>query len=1025
MLDRLIRWSIDNRFIVVALTLMFVVYGLSMGRAMDVDVLPDFAPPKVEIQTEAPGLAAEEVETLVSLPLESAINQMIAVASVKSISMAGISKLEIVFQEGTNIYRDRQLVLEKLQVVRSLLPAAVGSPMMEPVSSELGDIVKVGLISDRLSLMQLRAVCDFDIRNRLLSVPGVARVVIFGGDQRQFQVLVDADKMRAFAVTLDQLVSAVRACNAVAPAGFVVTADRQFPVHGFMRTNGLADIQESVVTQRAGVPIKIRHVAEVVEGPAFPVGDAIINGRRGVEIIVTKQPGVGTLDVTRRVEKTLHDLVAEHKDISFIPIFQQSDFIRRSIGNMTSAIFIGGGIVVAVLLLFLLNWRTSAVSLAAIPLSLLCALAVIKGFGGSINTMTLGGLAIAVGEVVDDAVVDVENAYRRLRENAVAAVPRPSLSVIFDACREVRSSVVYATFVVALVFVPVFCLRGVEGTLFGQLGLAYVAATVSSLCVALIVTPALSAYLLGSQKSIPRREPALVSKLKRVYAKLLRFVFSRPLSVISLAFILLVGSLGLLPLMGHSFMPEFAEKDLMIPTSAMAGQSLQATSRMGLAVERALGKVNSIAAVGQRVGRAELDDDAAAANFSEFDVRLKDDADVDKTVDEIRALLNQIPGITYDVASFLNDHINDVLSGGTQADLVVKIFGPDVVQLRSLANRMASILRTVPGMVDVTPEQQILIPQVDIRIDRLKAARYGITGSDISAVINNLLDGPVVSQVLDNQRLYGLRIWGRADSRDSLEHISEIPISTADGARLPLSEVATVKMAEGANAIVRENVSRRVTVLANISNKNMLGVVNAARRKLDAQLPLPAGYYAVFSGQYAAQRESSERLAVASLVAFLGIMALLVYGLKGVKPALLVAANLPLAAIGGLVAVFFTGNVLSLGSLIGFISLFGISTRNSLLLVSHINALAHQGMEFKKAVFVGSLDRLAPVLMTALTAALGMLPLAVLGGSGRELEQPLAIVIVGGLVSSTALTLIVIPALYCALGRTVIPEASS
>lgn len=1017
MLNRLIHFSIDNRFLVLCLATIFVAAGVYLGAQMDVDVLPDFAPPKVEIQTECPGLVAQEVESLVSMPIEAAVNGTPGLASVRSISMAGISKLSVVFQDGTNIYTDRQLIQEKLQLVRGLLPVSCGAPTMEPVTSELGDILKVGIISDKLSPLELRSLCDFDVRNRLLSVPGVARVLIFGGDQKQFQVLIDPDQLRSKGVSLDQLAAAVRACNAVSPDGFLVTADMQIPIRGLLRVDDVQEIKNSVVTQRNGVPILVRHVASVLEGGAFPVGDAVVNGQRGVEFIVTKQPGVGTLDVERRAQATLNRIAAEHKNVTFIPIFQQSDFIEQAISNMTSSILLGGAIVVVVLLIFLSNWRASVISLTAIPLSLLCAVAVIKGLGGTINTMTLGGLAIAVGEVVDDAVVDVENAYRRLRENSASDNPLPALAVIFQSCTEVRSSVVYATFVVALVFLPVFTLTGVEGKLFGQLGLAYVAATISSLCIALTITPALCSYLLGKSGAVQLHEPPLLHLLKSGYGRLLHFVSESPVKIMAATAVVLILSVSLIPFMGHAFLPDFEDKDLMIPTSAMAGQNLKASTRIGMAVEKELSKLDEVAAVGQRVGRAELDDDAAAPNFSEFDVRLKAGADLDQASSKIRKILGSIPGITFELASFLTDHINDVLSGGTQSDLVIKIFGPDITVLRQLANDMSTILEHVPGTADVTPEQQILTDEVDISIDRQKAARYGITADDVARVAENVLDGPVVSQVLDNQRLYGLRLWGQPDTHTSLAEIAAVPIDTADGAKIPLSEVASVTIGQGPNALVRENVNRRVTVLANITAKDMVGVVQAAQAMIGQKLALPAGYYITYAGQYAAQKASMEKLAVVSLIAFLGIMVLLCQGLAGLRSALLVASNLPLAAIGGLFAVTLMGNVLSLGSLIGFISLFGISTRNSLLLVSHINQLRSEGQELKAAVRHGCMDRLAPVLMTALTAALGMLPLALSGGSGRELEQPLAVVVVGGLVSSTALTLMVIPALYALLGR--------
>ena len=1023
MFNRLIHWSIHNRFIVAALALALAVSSFWLWHGMDVDVLPEFAPPQVVIQTEAPGLVAEEVESLVSIPIETALNGTPGVNSVKSLSMNGISKITVLFKDGSNVYADRQLIQEKIQLVKTSLPQGASTPVMEPVMSELGDIIKVGMTSQDLSLMDLRTLADWEVRNRLLAVSGVARVVVFGGDQRQFQVLIDSDKMRSANVTLAQVSRAVRQSNAVSPGGSLLSSDQQIPIHGMMRASSLQDIADAVIVTRNGVPVQLKHVAKVELGPAFPTGDAVINGKRGIEIVITKQPWVGTLDVTARVQKALSDIQSRNPKVTFVNIFRQADFIEQSIANMVSAICIGGVIVVSVLLVFLFNWRTSAISLTAIPASLICAIFIIKGLGGSINTMTLGGLAIAVGEVVDDAVVDVENAYRRVRQNWAMANRRSVLDVIYDACVEVRSSVVYATFIVALVFVPVFMLSGVEGRLFGQLGISYVAATISSLLVALTITPALTAYLLAKRTAVSLEEPVMMSLVKRFYSSVLALVLGRPRAIVVMAVVVFLLSASLLPFMGHAFLPEFQEKDLMVPTSAMAGQSLEASTRSGLAFENALTQQHGVSAVGQRVGRAELDEDAAASSFSEFDIKLSPEKSLDEAREEIRQLLAQVPGITFEVASFLNDHINDVLSGGTQADVVIKIFGADETILRETAARVAKIVKEVKGTADVTPEQQLLIPQVNITINRQQAARYGLNASDVLNTISTVLGGQIVSQVLESQKLFGLRIWGQASTRSSLDDIKALPLDTATGAKIPLSEVADVRLAEGPNAIVRENVNRRITVLANITGKNMVGIVDEVRKRIDKSVALPTGYYIVYSGQYAAQKDSAQRLSVASLLALLAAFVLLSQGLASWRAALLVASNLPLAAVGGIFAVTLTGNVLTIGSLIGFISLFGISTRNSLLLVSHISQLVKQGVSLRRAVYQGCLDRVAPVLMTALTAALGMLPLAILGGSGRELEQPLAIVIIGGLISSTFLTLIVIPALYTLFGKNMMPRA--
>ena len=1014
MLNQLIDWSLNNRFLVVVLGIILVVCGCVTAAHSNVDVLPEFAPPQIVIQTEAPGLVAEEVEALVSLPLESALNGTPAVALVKSISQPGISSITVIFTYGTDIYLARQFVNEKIQMVLPRLPRGVGPPMMLPVMSVVGDILKIGLTADKTSPLQLRTLADWDIRNRLLSVPGVARVLVFGGDQKQYQVLVHPGKLKSLGVSLSQVREAVEQANISAPGGYLVTPEQQFPIRGIGRTADIGELANSVITTRDGTPVLLKHVADVEVGPAFKVGDAVINGRPGVEIVVSKQPWVNTLDVSRRVEEAIDELKKGlPDDVQVSYIFRQATFIESSINNVLAAIGTGGAMVVLILLLFLLNWRTSFISLTAIPLSLLSAILVIRATGGSINTMTLGGLAIAVGEVVDDAIVDVENVYRRLRENKLSGDAQPTLFTIYQACTEVRSSVVYATFVVALVFLPVFTLTGLEGRIFTPLGFSYIVATMSSLIVALTVTPALSMYLLGRLEKIPDLEPWTVALIKKGYAALLQAIMAHPALVLFSAIVMFVSTLSLLPGMGQTFLPEFREPNLIIAATGLPGQSLESTTRMGVALEAKLMQHPDVVAVGQRVGRAELDDDAGSPNFSEFDVHLRETKrPLAEILNDLRGHLRELPGTTFDVGSFISHRVEDVLSGGTRAEIAIKIFGPDLATLRRLGAQVTGILSSVRGTVDVRTEAQVLVPQVNVKIDRARAARFGLTSADLSQELETLFNGKVVSQVLEQQRLFGLKVWLDEEYRHNLDLIKDTLIDTPSGARIPLSEVASIQVVEGPNAVIRENVTRRIVVQANTAGRDVVGVVNEAKAKIEKVVTLPAGYYLVYSGEYAAQQEASRNLLWMSLLAFAGIMILLNRCLRSWKLTFLVAANLPLATIGGILAVALTGNVISIGSLIGFISLFGISTRNSILMVTHVSDLQQAGRPFDESVYRGALDRVSPVLMTALTAALGMLPLAVLGGTGRELEQPLAVVIVGGLASSTALTLVVIPALF-------------
>jgi CzcA family heavy metal efflux pump len=682
-----------------------------------------------------------------------------------------------------------------------------------------------------------------------------------------------------------------------------------------------------------------------------------------------------------------------------------------------SAIGIGAILVVLVLLLFLVSWRTAVISLTAIPLSLLSAVLLIKMFGGSVNTMTLGGLAIAVGEVVDDAIVDVENVYRRLRENKLRGYPKSTIRVIIDACKEVRSAVVYATFIVALVFLPVFCLQGTEGKIFAPLGYSYVIATLSSLLVALTVTPAMCYLLLRDKRTIAMEEAPLMRHLKRGYSSLLERSLRYPRIVLAVGITMFMGALTLLPLMGQEFLPRFQEENLIVAIIGMPGQALSATTRMGTAVEKELMKHVNILSVGQRAGRAELDDDAGAPNFSELDLQLKpSNHPLQAIIEDVRSHLDEVPGISYDVGSFIEHRMEDVLSGGTRAQIAIKVFGSDQPTLRHLASTVAHELKSVKGAVDVRIEPQVMVPEISVKINRVAAARYGVTAEALSRNLQTAFNGVVVSQVLDDNKLFDLKVWLDEKSRGNIDEIRNLLVDTSDGSLVPLYQIADVRITESPNSIVRENVARRIVVQANTSGRDVVSVVDDARKKLDA-LTMPAGYYLVYSGEYAAQREAAQRLLFASLGALVGILILLRQGLKSWRSTLLVASNLPLATVGGIVAVAMTGNVISIGSLIGFISLFGISTRNSLLLVTHINGLEDRGLSSREAIFHGALDRLGPVLMTASTAALGMLPLAVWGGSGRELEQPLAAVIVGGLLSSTALTLFVIPALFMLFGE--------
>jgi CzcA family heavy metal efflux pump len=1014
MLNNLILWSIHNRFLVVVLSVVWAVAGVYLSLRTNVDVFPDFAPPQVVLQIEAPGMVPEEVEALVTLPVESQLNGLPGLRQIRSNSGVGIASIIAIFDFDTDLYRARQLVAERLQIAAARLPKGVGPPRLFPAMPAIGDVLKISLVPSTTSLRDLRALADWEIKNKLLAVPGVARVLVIGGEIKEYQVLIDPNKIQTYQVTVAEIRRAVESANAVNAGGFLVSEDQQFSIQGVGRPKTVEDLANSVVAVRQGVPVLLKHIAQVQIGNAFKLGDTVINGKPGVYIYITKQPAVNTVEVVGNVQQALDALRQSiPKDVQINYVFNQADFIQKSVANVLSAIGQGAALVVAVLIIFLLNWRTSVISLTAIPLSILSAVIAIKFFGGSINTMTLGGLAIAVGEVVDDAIIDVENVFRRLRENQASPQPKPAHQVVYQACIEVRSSVVYATFIVALVFLPVFTLSGVEGKIFSPLGLSYITATMASLLVALTVTPAMCMYLLARGKALPHREPITVAIIQNIYHRLLEQIIRAPFIVLAFSTTLFLLTLLLLSGTGQAFLPPFRENSLIITAIARAGQSLDATTRMGKEFELSLLKEPDILSVVQWAGRAELDDMSAGPNFCEFDVQLKpSDKPLEPTLGTIREHLERLPGVVADVGSFISHRMDEVLSGGTRAAIAIKIFGPDLATLGKIGQEVKEITKQVPGAVDVRTDPQVVIPRIRVSIDREKAARYGLTAQDLMADIETAFQGQVISQVLEGQRLFPLKLWLQEPFRNNLDLVKKLLIDTPTGARIPISEIADVRFVNGPNIILREAVSRRLVVQANTSGRDVVGVVNDAKARIEKSIHLPEGYYIVYAGQYAAQKEAAFTLISMSLLTLLGILLLLYQGLKSWKLTLLVLTNLPLATIGGIIAVVLTGNVLSVGSLIGFISLFGISTRNTILLATHINTLIEQGEPFDQAIIHGAQDRVAPVLMTATTASLGMLPLAIIGGAGRELEQPLATVIVGGMLSSTALTLIVIPALF-------------
>ncbi len=1022
MLNGLIAWSIKNRWLVNTLALVLFVAGILSTVSMPVDVFPDFASVQVVVLTEAPGYAPEEVESLVTLPLESGLNGTANISVVRSVSTIGLSAITAIFQDGTNVFTARQLVAEKLQGSRDKLPTGVKEPYMAPITTAAGDIMKIGLYATgKTTPMELRTLADWTLKYRLLAIPGVSSVVIIGGDTRQYQVLVNPEKLKQYNVTLEQVAQAARGSNINAAGGIVRSKEDERLLRGLGRVTSADEIGNTVVMVRNGSPVLLRNVAEIDIGPAFKIGDAIVDGHHGVVLTVLKQPWANTLNTTRLVERALDELKPGlPADLKIVATFRQADFIEVAVKNVSEAVLLGGALVVVVLFLFLQNWRAAFISLTAIPLSLLSAIVLLHYQGYTINTMTLGGLAIAIGEVVDDAIVDVENVCRRLRENNAAGRPRSVLQVIYEASSEVRGSVVYATFIVALVFLPVLSLHGLEGKIFAPLAYAYIVSLLSSLAVALTVTPALCCILLGKTASLAQDETPLVMVLKRWYKHVVQFSLRRPRSVIAGATLLFLFSLLPLAIVGREFLPDFDENNLIVVATSMPGTSLTTTVNIGKELIEHFRQHHEVVAASQRAGRAEGGEDYGGGNFSEYDIRLKPDSQHKKDVlYHVRHEFQHIPGLISDSGSYLQHRMDHALSG-VNAAIAIKLFGHDLAVLYPKAREIERILKATPGTVDVHAEQIVPVPQISIKINRSAAARYGVQVKDLAEAIEAAFRGVAVSQVLEGSKVFDMYVWFKPEFRNNMTVISSTLVDTPTGIKVPIGVLADVVESTSPNTISHENVARRVVVQSNVSGRDLGSVINDVRRRVAKELYLPSGYYVVYGGQFEAQEEASKQLGWLLLAALFGMVVLLTMAFRSLRAALLIMANLPLALIGGIWAVLFSGAILSVGSLVGFVTLFGISTRNGIMMVTHFGNLWHGDGDLEAEIEATAMDRLSPVLMTALTAAIGVLPIAVLGGAGRELEQPLAIVILGGMTSSTALTLVVLPALLKIFGARIL-----
>ncbi|MEG4311628.1 MULTISPECIES: efflux RND transporter permease subunit [unclassified Microcoleus] len=1023
MLNVIPKWSIAQRWLVVLGAVALTIWSTHTVSRMPLDVLPNFAPPQVEVQTEAPGLAPEAVESLVTLPLESAVNGTPGVEVVRTSSAVGISVLRVVFKWGTDPYQARQLVAERLQDAQDRLPEGVGTPQISPLAPPIGTVIQYAFTSDTTSIMEVRRLVDGKVNNRLLAVPGVSQVLVYGGDLQQFQVIANPEKLQALKVSLQEVVKAANEANAKTAGGLLIDPDRELVIRGQGQIQTIEDLQKAVVKVQEGKPILLRDVAEVKIGAARPRGDASWNTKRAVVVMVNKQPLVDSPTVTQAIIEAMEEIKPGlPKDVKANVTFRQDAYIDASVGNVRSALIEGSLIVAAILIPFLMNWRTLTICLLDFFLTLLFSLLVCSWIGLELNTMTLGGLVVAIGTAVDDAIVYCENTDRRLRENRLSPNPQPPLEIIFEGSQEVRESLIGATLIGIIVFSPIFTLSGVEGRIFTPMGIAYLVVVIISSLESLVISPALCAILLPHSR-MQTTEPFLARWSKQLYDPLLRMAMRRSSLILGMATASMVAAMLIVPTLGRDFLPTFQERSLMNAIALYPGSSLEATNRVGLAIQNALKDDPRFESVQLRSGRAPGDPDAASVNLAHLDVELSEAAMQNRpaSIEALREALGQFPGVATNIGGFISHRMDEVLSGVRSA-IAIKVFGNDLQELRRIGEQIETTMKGVKGLVDLQLEPQIPIRQVQIQFNRDAAARYGLTIAQLSDFTETALNGRVVAQVPDGQQLVDVLVWVNESARRNLNTIRNLQINAPTGQIIPLSQVAKVEFGNGPNTINRENVSRLIVVSANVQGRDVASVVDDIRSKVKQSVQLPQGYYIQYGGQYESEQRAAQNFLIFGILAVLAIAVLMYFTVKSVPAMLMVMINLPLALVGGVISVLLTGGVISVPSMVGFVTLFGVATRNGLLLVDNYNTKLAQGMPLPKVIVEGSMERLLAILMTALTSALGMIPLVLSGGAGKELLQPLAIVVLGGLFTSTALTLVVLPALYARFGKYLMPK---
>ncbi len=1037
MLNHLIKFSLQNRLFVVAAAALLLVWGSWTAINLPVDVLPDLNRPRVTVFLEAGGMSPEEIEVQAVLPIETALNGSPGVEVVRSSSSRGIGLVFVEFDWDVDVFRARQLVAEKLATVP--LPNGI-LPVMGPISSVMGQIMLVGVTAEPDSATgqtlstasDLRTLADFTIRRRLLAIKGVSQVIPIGGDRLQYQVLVSSAKLKQYNLTLEAVDRALENANLNATGSFFNRYGSEVLISVLGRSKNLEDLQHTVVANREGLPVLLHQVADVQYGAAIKRGDASVNARPAVILTVEKQPGANTVTLTDDIERALAELQpALPSDVRLnTKVFQQKNFIVHALTNVEHALRDGFILVVIVLFLFLLNFRTTIITLTAIPLSLVVTALVFSWFDISINTLTLGGLAIAIGELVDDAIVDVENVFRRLRENRENGSPKNTLQVVYDASSEVRNSIVYATIIVVLVFLPLFQLQGIEGRIFAPLGIAYITSILASMVVSLTVTPALCSYLLGGTnlpgfKNKPEKESALVRWLKKQDVKLLNLGLAHPRTVISAAAVLVLGSAVLVTRFGTEFLPPFNEGSFTVNLYAPAGTSLEESNKIGTVAEQLILRVPDVQYTARRTGRAELDEHVEPVSNSEIEVELREDARArTDVIADIRKQLSNLAGVSVSIGQPISHRLDHLLSG-VRAQVAIKIFGEDLTEVRGLAGQIKEAAETVPGAVDVQVERLVLVPQLTIRLDRTALQRYGMQTGEVAGDLEVLYGGKVISQILDGQKSFDLVLRAVPEDRENLENIRKTQIHTPDGTLIPLESIAHIEYERGINSVNHENGQRRIVVSANVQGRDLGSTVAEIQKVVGEKVPMPQGYFLQYGGQFEAQKDASRLIGILSIFALLGIFLVLFAHFRSWRIVVQVMLNIPLALVGSVAAVWLTGGTFSVATLVGFITLTGIASRNGIMMISHyLHLMEHEGAQFDKQMIVrGSLERLVPVLMTALVAALALIPLTLdPQAAGKEILYPVATVILGGLLSSTLLDMIVTPTVFWVWGKKAVEE---